>query len=192
MSRWKDRVCRLSGVTFVSEKEFSRIYEMSDTRIIDVPKSVEVSFESGELTLSHWWVKHTRLRIPRQAGNPPKGISTNLTVKKHEKDTARLLASRGHAHARPGSGSHPLGKGDAVGKQDLGECKQTEKKSISIKQAWLAKIEEEARGEGKMPFLHLRWLKLYDYADVMALSRDWVMIPAHWFRELLESYEAPE
>jgi Holliday junction resolvase len=121
-----------------------------------------------------------------------KQLSTRKTVKKQEREAAQLLQSRGHAHARPGSGSHPLGKGDAVGKQDLGECKQTEKKSISIKQAWLAKIEEEARGEGKMPFLHLRWLKLYDYADVMAMSRDWVMVPAHWFRELLEAHEAAE
>jgi Holliday junction resolvase len=108
------------------------------------------------------------------------------SVRAHEEDAAALLSSRGAARRRPGSGANPNAKGDAVSNKDLGECKQTEKASFSLKRSVLAKIQQEAENEGKKPFVHIRFKNVE--SDI-GVERDWVVIPAWWFRELLEQRE---
>lgn len=55
-----------------------------------------------------------------------------------------------------GCSPHPAHKGDSVGDYFRQECKTTERdyaKSISIKRAWLEKIQGEARATGLKPML---------------------------------------
>jgi hypothetical protein len=67
---------------------------------------------------------------------------------------------------------------------DLGECKQRSSKSIRVEQEWLAKIEREAKGEGKMPFLHLRFMHENTFKG---MTLDWVIMPSRAFQALLEA-----
>ena len=109
------------------------------------------------------------------------------SVRAHEEDAAALLSSRGAARRRPGSGANPNAKGDAVSMKDLGECKQTDKASFSLKRSVLAKIQREAENEGKKPFVHIR----FNFVETdIGVEQNWVVIPAWWFKELLDQREA--
>jgi len=111
-------------------------------------------------------------------------------VRRQEEEAAALLSSRGAARRRPGSGSNPNAKGDAVSMKDLGECKlvMDGKSAISIKRSVLAKIQHEAAGEGKRPFLHIKFAGV-GVGNPPDTCKSWVVIQDTWFQELLETYE---
>jgi len=117
--------------------------------------------------------------------NPVDG-STPETVKAQEKQAAKLVESDGWSHRRRGSGSNPLAKGDAVSKLSLGEAKQTvDGKEYRLKWKELAKIEDEARELGKMPFLHIRFLREDRFTK--NANADWVVLTAQDFSNLVEA-----
>jgi hypothetical protein len=115
---------------------------------------------------------------------------TSATVRRQERAAGKLLATRG-GRRRPGSGSNPLAKGDFVSQKELGECKQTEKKSISISRAMLSKLENEARCEGKTPVFHLEFLGPHP-RGMEDLSSRWVMVPDWCFEELIRRQDGLE
>jgi len=127
--------------------------------------------------------KGRRRHVPRKFA--PDTESTPLSVREQEEAAGALVKSGGGARRRRGSGANPRAKGDAVSFMDLGECKQRSAKSIRVDQQWLAKIEREARAEGKMPFLHMRFLN--DMNRQCGMTLDWVLLPAHAFQDLLEA-----
>ena len=61
-----------------------------------------------------------------------------------------------------------------------GECKRTDKKSMSIKGSWLGKITREAMAEGKEPCVII---SIDGDRDPMA-ERDWVLMPVSVFKRL--------
>ena len=79
----------------------------------------------------------------------------------------------------PGSGSIPGLKSDVVTDKLRIEAKTTTKKSMSVKQAWLEKIDEEA-GIYLTPALAVRFEGMK-----MPTEKDWVMIPLSKLMELL-------
>lgn len=105
--------------------------------------------------------------------------------RKQEKRVAEKLGGK----TQPGSGASMYAKGDV--KQDnkenfslthfLIECKQTEKKSLSVKGEWLAKITREAMACGKEPALSIQ---IRGNDDTMC-EQDWVAIPMSVFQRLL-------
>jgi hypothetical protein len=129
--------------------------------------------------------KGRRPHVPSKFASDQK--STPMSVREQEEAAGALLQSGGGARRRRGSGSNPNAKGDAVSFMDLGECKQRSAKSIRVDQLWLAKIEKEARAEGKMPFLHLRFLENDPHRVQRGMTLDWVILPAHAFQDLLEA-----
>jgi hypothetical protein len=95
----------------------------------------------------------------------------------HERHTAKRSGKR----VVPGSGNQ-LGKpGDVVGDLDLGENKTTKKTDTRIQLKWLRKIAYEALTQGKQPIVEMRFEKL-----TPPCPKEWVMIPAEFYYELLE------
>lgn len=84
-----------------------------------------------------------------------------------------------------GSGSSDYAKGDVKTERFLIECKQTEKKSLSVKGEWLSKITREAMAAGKTPALSI---EIKGIEDRIA-ERDWVAIPMSVFRRLTQDQE---
>lgn len=83
------------------------------------------------------------------------------------------------------SGALPGNRGDVKGVELLGECKRTDKKSISITLAYLEKITMEAVSYNRIPAVAI------EFGDTPKLvSKDWVMVPAEFMQELLEAYRA--
>ena len=93
----------------------------------------------------------------------------NLTVsQKHERRVESKVGGRRQA----GSGNQQWAKGDIKTDTHLIECKTTEKKSMSIKAEWLAKITEEAQMEGRMPAVQISFENMQAGVD-----KDWIMVP---------------
>jgi len=113
--------------------------------------------------------------------------STSKTVKLQERRAAKLISSDGGARRRSGSGANPLAKGDAVSWKRLGECKQTVNKEFRLRAQVLAKIEEEARSGGLMPFLHIEFLSKGRTRFTRDMSTNWVIIPDWAFRDLVNA-----
>jgi len=81
------------------------------------------------------------------------------------------------------SGALPGNRGDVRGVELLGECKRTDKKSISITLAYLEKITMEAISYDRIPAVAI------EFGNTPKLvSRDWVMVPSDFMQELLEAY----
>jgi len=114
------------------------------------------------------------------------GRSTPRSVKRQERHLGKLMGGR----RRPGSGSNKLAPGDAVGRFELGEAKQTAAKSISIKRAWLAQIENEAAGEGRVPVFHLEWIGFEGDPECKFMTPGWAMVPDWYLAKLMEAYHA--
>ena len=110
----------------------------------------------------------------RRVGKRDKNSSDKHTVFSHETDAAELVGGKRHR----GSGASPWKKSDASSNVFQVECKQTGNESLSLKLEWLTKIEREAMGCGKVPALHVRFLKN---------QSDWVMIPAYMLKRLLSN-----
>lgn len=109
----------------------------------------------------------------RKLRKPQSNDSTRLTVLKQENEAGSLVGGKRHR----GSGASPWKKSDASGKQFQVECKQTGADSLRVTTEWLKKISQEAIACGKEPALHVRFLKAQE---------DWVMIPSHVFKRLIQ------
>lgn len=79
---------------------------------------------------------------------------------------------------RKGSGSYPGLPGDIVTKGVLGECKYTNKKSISISREVIGKIEENALNAGKVPCL------VFGFGEADEVVNNWVAFPLWALRKL--------
>lgn len=100
-------------------------------------------------------------------------------MSRHEHEISEALG--GHAHI--GSGRLTGWKSD--GSSDLYqiECKQTEKKSISLKLEWLEKITAEALPSGRIPILALKFLNV----DDPLVDKDWILCPVSEFLRLSDN-----
>jgi Holliday junction resolvase len=102
--------------------------------------------------------------------------------KKHETGLAGLLGGR----TTVGSGNKGQ-KGDVhggnadAGQRIMAEAKSTDARQLTLKLDWLEKVTNEAREAGMEPALFLR----FD-ASRFAGAKDWAVVPAERFRELLE------
>lgn len=81
---------------------------------------------------------------------------------------------------QPFSGASEKAKGDVKSDKFLGEAKQTADKSISIKQEWLIKIDEEAMAQDRYPILAIEFLNM-----PKRNTKDWILIPSYVFEELV-------
>ncbi len=77
----------------------------------------------------------------------PNFLSQVKTKQKKSQNQEKRLAKEGYVV--PGSGSSFAAKGDVNFEDILFECKRTDKKSMSVKGEWLAKIFSEAVDLGK-------------------------------------------
>lgn len=82
----------------------------------------------------------------------------------------------GSTRRRPGSGNQWHGKGDASSTDFLVECKRTDKQSITIKNADLVKITDEAVVEGRLPVMAIE-IGGRDY--VLLAEDDFMEVTAH-------------
>jgi len=83
------------------------------------------------------------------------------------------------------SGALPGVRGDVRSVELLGECKRTDKKSISITLDYLEKITKEAGYYNKIPCVAIEI-----QSPPKFVNRDWVLLPAGFVQELLEAYRA--
>lgn len=81
------------------------------------------------------------------------------------------------------SGALPGSKGDVRSVELLGECKRTDKKSISITLEYLEKITKEAGFYNKIPCVAIEI-----ESPPKFVNKDWVLLPAGFVTELLEVY----
>jgi len=97
------------------------------------------------------------------------------------KDTEKRLASRLGGKRHGMSGAHYTLKGDLSTKSLLVESKSTEKASISVKQAWLEKVDAEAMAQQKVPALAVTFQNMNKRTD-----KDWIMVPIRFFENLMK------
>ncbi len=93
-------------------------------------------------------------------------------AKKHEKEIAKVISGR----RQPFSGTLDFYKEDVESPYYLGQCKETEKESISIKLDWLKILTQRAMAKNKIPVLFIRFSKSGIFCD-----KDWVLLPLKEF-----------
>ncbi len=125
-------------------------------------------------------MKRFRPTMFEEDGGTLEGTKKEKSVRQ-EKRMAESIGGR----VQPGSGSSMYAKADVKHRTYLIECKRTDKKSISVKGAWLKKITEEAFAKEKTPALHLEM----DVGGGMT-ERDWVAVPKSVFVELIGENDA--
>lgn len=96
-----------------------------------------------------------------------------------ESRVAKSLGGR----RQTGSGAFPGKKGDVRSVELLGECKRTDKKSISVTLEYLEKITKEASYYNKIPCVAIEI-----ESPPKFVNKDWVLVPAGFLNELLEVY----
>jgi hypothetical protein len=84
----------------------------------------------------------------------------------------------------PGSGSSLYARGDVKTADYLIEAKQTEKDSIRVTWAWLAKITRQALAAGKRPALVIE-VRCKEQRDVLVES-EWAIVPLSDWKRLRE------
>lgn len=109
---------------------------------------------------------------------------------RHEKRVAKMMKDVDpHSRVTPGSGSKHI-KGDVQGRFSFVECKETKGQSVRLSVDWLGKVETHARGEGKLPLLHISFLSpgspFRRKGGEELLSKDWVVMPEWLFKRLME------
>jgi hypothetical protein len=82
---------------------------------------------------------------------------------------------------QPLSGANEMAKGDVRSEYFLGEAKQTQGKSLSLKLEWLEKIDGEAMAVDKYPLLAIEFLNGNPRSP-----KEWVSVPKHIFQEMFE------
>lgn len=100
---------------------------------------------------------------------------------KHGQKSEKKTAKRLSGIARAGSGAIEGYKGDITLPKFLVENKSTEHQSLSLKLAWLEKIDRESRSEGKAPAVSIQFV---DKGGNSVRQGRWVMIPEDEFKEL--------
>ena len=111
---------------------------------------------------------------------------TNET-RKQEKDFASQLGGKRkfRSGADPGSkwmSGSPIGGGiDVESDRFVGECKQTDQKSMSIKAEWIEKLERQAISKGKMAVFHLQFGTIRS-----PFTSKWCMIPEDVFLRIVD------
>ncbi|MGD9727899.1 MAG: hypothetical protein AB7L09_01290 [Nitrospira sp.] len=123
---------------------------------------------------------------PRYLGDQPSeprkpNYFTPLTNTERAQDHERSSAKRAGKRVVPGSGNQLGRPGDIRGDEDLGELKTTKKTDTRIQLKWLRKIAYEALTQGKQPIVEMRFELL-----TPPCPKEWVMIPADFYNELLE------
>jgi len=122
----------------------------------------------------------------RQDGPDYLDRKTGVDWQNHEDDVAK----RSGGKKRRASGAAPGKPADTRDQEFLRECKSTKRgaKGMSIKGEWLPKLVGEALPLGKTPLFEFRF-----EGQQEPVPRDWVMLPAMEFEELLERLrEDPE
>ena len=108
------------------------------------------------------------MTFPKYMEEPDWKKNKKRSVKQEKK-----VASLASGFLVPGSGSGNF-KGDVQSPVFKIECKSTEKDSISVKLAWLQKIENEALSDGKVPILSIEMGKERYYILREAEFKDYV------------------
>lgn len=99
--------------------------------------------------------------------------------KKYERRAAKAIG--GSRHAMSGAGERQ--KGDLSNELVVAEHKYTGKASLSLKREWLEKVSIEALAVGKTPAFAFTFT---DWDDAKLVPKDWIAMPASFFRELME------
>lgn len=116
-----------------------------------------------------------------------------FTGREQKKQRAKSMAQENRVAKNVGgkrqkaSGALPGVRGDVKSVELLGECKRTDKKSISITLEYLAKITKEASYYNKIPCVAIEI-----ESPPKFVNRDWVLLPAGFVQELLEAYRGRE
>lgn len=126
--------------------------------------------------------RSTTWRRERCLPKIPDHLFDDRKKKKSVKQEDRL-AKRLGGRRQKASGACPHNRGDVRMPELLTEAKRTDKKSISIKIAYLEKISLEAIQCDSVPAVAIAFLDTPPLVD-----RDWVMIPASFLAELLDAY----
>jgi len=115
----------------------------------------------------------------------PSYFSENVQKKRRRKSMKQedRVADALGGYRQKASGALPGSLGDVRGVELLGECKRTEKKSISITMKYLEKITKEAAGYNRIPAVAIEFEN-----TPKRVPRDWVLLPAGFVSELLEIY----
>lgn len=121
-----------------------------------------------------------------EEGNKLPGYFTGGKEKKKRKKSMKQedrVADALGGYRQKASGALPGNRGDVKGVELLGECKRTDKKSISITIQYLEKITHEAVAYDRIPAVAI------EFGNTPKLvSKDWVMVPSDFMQELLEAY----
>ena len=116
-------------------------------------------------------------------------IPSYFDGREHKKRRAKSMAQEDRIAKSVGgkrqkaSGALPGGRGDVRSVELLGECKRTDKKSISITLDYLEKITKEASFYNKIPCVAIEI-----EAPPKFVNKDWILLPAGFVQELLEVY----
>lgn len=111
----------------------------------------------------------------------PNPLLERISKSRHGTVAEKRAAKRLGGQVTPGSGNKEYAKGDIRKTQFVIESKATVKASMSVKQAWLAKVQKEALDAGKDPALIIQFVDAYGNT---VKSGSWVMIPERVFNEL--------
>jgi hypothetical protein len=103
--------------------------------------------------------------------------------RKKSMDQESRIAKAVKGRRQKASGALPGNKGDVRSVELLGECKRTDKKSISITLEYLQKITKEAGFYNKIPCVAIEI-----QSPPKFVNRDWMLLPAGFVQELLEVY----
>ena len=109
--------------------------------------------------------------VPRKAFSKL-GKPKEKEFSKQEKRISKLIG--GHQTKASGASTS---KGDCFNNVFRIECKSTEKKSLSLKMAWLDKITGEARDSGRKPGLS------FQFNDS---TQRWIAVDEQIFRKMFE------
>lgn len=124
-----------------------------------------------------------------KATKPKKGRSD---AQRRSKDQEKRAARRYGGKVQAGSGTSSRAKGDFVDSGVLrGECKETTRKSFSLKVEELMKIEKEARGD-ELPLFEVEFQGVFPrrtYAIVPASQYQALRDEVAHLRELVEGLE---
>lgn len=105
------------------------------------------------------------------------------TRKKKSMAQENRVAKATGGRRQKASGALPGSKGDVRSVEMLNECKRTDKKSISISIEYLQKITQEAAFYNKVPSVAIEI-----ESPPKFVNRDWILVPAGFFNELIEVY----
>lgn len=100
----------------------------------------------------------------------------------------KRLAEDFSGETRRGSGNQDRKKGDVIADYILIEAKSTKNASISLKQDWLKKIDEEAvTYDGRIPALGITFTNM-----AAGTEKDWIILPKWAVLKLLHERREEE